>query len=201
MAKNWLRHRWPVLFGLLVLLAYLVAAITLLPRWIVSLTAGIADANTQLNAVTNTRGTLLGILTPVVIVVGGIVALLNYREVREQNQRTNDLGRKERDEMRRVRRAEVYAEFLRACDDCWDAANDLHHADRDEMDVDSFLTLLRANREKRATMDRSHNRVMLLGSDAAQASASDLMRHCGVAMVSKARPHRDCLRGCGSALR
>jgi hypothetical protein len=46
------------------LIAYGVLAATLLPAWIVNLSAGGADANTLLNAVVGTRAVSLGVLIP-----------------------------------------------------------------------------------------------------------------------------------------
>src|ERR1700686_5239855 len=125
------RRRWQLLLDVaLVLVAYCYAAVADLPPWIVSLTASKADANTQLNAVTSTRGALLGILTPLVVLIGGVVGLLNFREIRGQNALTNERAQTERDEARRLRRAEVYADLIGACSASWGAALDRHHGDQ-----------------------------------------------------------------------
>lgn len=200
----WRRHlRLLVGIAVFVLLVviYVYAALTMLPQWLVSMTAGKADPDTQLNAVTNTRTALLGIVTPIAVLVGGIAAFLNYQETAEQNRRTNELARRERDEtsaqnshvnemarlerdeIRRVRRATVYADLLRACNDCVDAAEALHYDDPPGPD---YLLHLRTNLEMRTAMDVAHDRVMLLGSDAVQASAQKLDLHCGVEIATKA---------------
>jgi hypothetical protein len=181
--RDWWRRRWVLLVGILALLAYVVLATLWLPQWVVSSTAGHADANTQLNAVTNTRGALLSLLVPVVIVIGGVAALLNYQEGREQNQRTNDLARAERDETRRLHHAELYAELLSATHSCLKAALDLYNADRNDAVFHSYLS---ANTEKRAAMDLSADRVMLFGSEAVHAAARDLSRYCGAEIATKA---------------
>jgi hypothetical protein len=180
---DWWRGRWVLPVGILALLAYVVLAIVWLPQWVVSWTAGQADVNTQLNAVTNTRGALLSLMVPVVIVLGGVAALLNYQEGREQNQRANDLARAERDETRRMHHAQLYAELLGACHGCLQAATDLYNADRNDP---GYLSTLRVNAEKRAAMDLSADRVMLFGSNAVQAAARDLNRHCGAEIATKA---------------
>ena len=66
--------------GVLVLLAYAVAAVTVLPEWVVSRSHSTADAAAKLNAITTTRVALLGVLTPVVVIIGGVVAGLSYGE-------------------------------------------------------------------------------------------------------------------------
>jgi hypothetical protein len=174
---------------------YLVLAVLVLPQWIVSLSPSAADANTQLNAVTNTRGTLIGILAPLVIVIGGIAAFRNYQEVRAQNIRTNALTLIDRDETRRVRRADVYAALMSACHDCWEAAIALHLADRESTDFlhraeperPSHFWYLQTNAEKSVAMDAAHDRVRLLGSDAVQVSALDLVLYCHAEIVLKAQ--------------
>src|SRR6202140_5920046 len=105
------RRRWQLLLVVvLVLLAYSYAAVVDLPPWIVSLTAGKADANTQLNAITSTRGALLGILTPLVVLIGGIVGLLNFQEIRAQNSLTNERAQTERNEGGRLETRVGYAD-------------------------------------------------------------------------------------------
>ena len=179
------RRRWQLLLVVvLVLLAYSYAAVVDLPPWIVSLTAGKADANTQLNAVASTRGALLGILTPLVVLIGGIVGLLNFQEIRAQNALTNDRARTERDETRRLRRAEVYADLISACNASWLAAHDRYYGD--QQDVPTQLEFIKALHEKRAAMDLAHDRVRLLGSDAVQTSAGALNWHLGAAIITKA---------------
>jgi hypothetical protein len=181
-------RRWLLLLvGVLLVLVYLYAAVTTLPQWIVSISAGKADANTELNAVTSTRAALLGIVTPLVIVFGGIAGVLNYQEVRSQNRRANALALVENDERRRVRRAEVYAEFLSACHACVEAAYTVYLADRADAD---YLSHLIAIREKRAAMELSCDRVRMLGADTLQEPARDLNRHCGVEIATKASARR-----------
>lgn len=186
---TWWRRHWRLLvFGVLVLLAYVVAATTVLPQWIVSLSAGQADANTQLSAVINTRAALLGILTPVVFVVVGIAAFLNYRETTEQNRRTSELARLERDEARRLRRVDAYAELLSACEHCVFAADDVYYAKREDPDdlQQRMPLLVKTLLEKRAAMDFAADRVKLLGSDEVLVPANDLDMHCGKEIATKA---------------
>lgn len=177
------RYRWVVLLAPLFLIGYIYEAAIVLPQWIVSLSASTADPNTQLNAVTNTRGALLGILTPLVIVIGGIVALLNYREVRDQNRRTNDQARAEREETRRVRRGEVYAELLSACHDCMYAAIALYLADERDAAYGSYV---KSNIESRAAMDLSQYRLIMLGAEPVRSAALAFTSHCGLVMATKA---------------
>jgi hypothetical protein len=177
-------RRWLFIFlVVLLLLGYAYEAVTVLPQWIVSLTAGKADANTQLNAVTSTRGALLGILTPLVIFIGGIVGLLNFQEFRAQNVLTNDRATTERDETRRMRRAEVYADMISACNAALDASLDRYYGD--VQDAATQLLYLETLGKTRAAMDLAHDRVRLLGSDSVQASAQELNRHLGAEIVTK----------------
>lgn len=187
-------NRWWVwLLGVLVL-AYVVGAATLLPQWIVSLNAGTADANTQLNAVTSTRGALIGILTPLVIVIGGIAAFRNYQEVRAQNTRTNALILIDHDETRRLRRAEVYAGLTSACQESWAAANAVFNADRDNVnflfdagrEAHNYLWYVSTNSEKIGVINLAQDRVMLLGADTVQMSAANLVLHCQKEIAAKA---------------
>jgi len=166
-----------------VLLAYAYAALAMLPAWIVSLNAGTADANTQLTALTSTRGALLGILTPLVVLIGGVVGLLNFQEIRAQNALTNERARAERDETRRLRRAEVYADFLSACSAALGAALDRYYGDQQDARVQ--LDYVRALGTTRDAMDLAHDRVRLLGSDSVQASARELNRHLGAEIMTK----------------
>lgn len=190
--SSWGRRTW--LFWVVLAIVYVVAAITALPQWIVSLTAGQADANTQLNAVTSTRGALLGILTPVVIVIGGIAAFRNYQEVREQNIRTNALTLLDRDETRRLRRAELYAALVSACQGCWETSVALFHADRDNVNFlydagrmdHNYLWFADEKDQKSRAMNLAHERVMLLGTDAVQDSAIALVLHCHKEISAKA---------------
>lgn len=165
-------------------LVYLIVAINVLPQWIVSLTAGAADANTQLNAVTNTRGALLGLITPLVIAIGGVVGFLNFQEIRAQNVRTNELARAERDETRRTRRAEVYAELISSCNASWNAAGDLYSGDTQE--AATRIALLKAVGETRSAMELAYDRVRLLGADVVQDSARELNHHLGAQVITKA---------------
>lgn len=187
-APFWRTH-WRLILLLaagIVLLAYAFVAATLLPQWFVSLTAGKADPNTQLNAVTNTRNALLGILTPLVILIGGLAALLNYQEVRRQNIRTDDLTLLDRDETRRLRRAEVYAGLTSACQETWDASSFVFHADQDNVnslyeagrEAHNYLWYVITRSEKSAAMNIAHDRVMLLGADSVQPSAANLVLNC-----------------------
>jgi hypothetical protein len=73
--KKQLSRIWLVVAGAL-LLAYIVAALTVLPQWIVAQNLSGVDASAQLNAITATRVALLGVLTPVVLIIGGVVAAL-----------------------------------------------------------------------------------------------------------------------------
>src|ERR1700730_360207 len=177
-------HWLLLLIGLIVLLAYGDLAAAVLPQRLVSLTAGTADASTQLNAVTSTRAALLGVFVPLVVLLGGIAAFLAYRETAGQNRHTNEQARQDRDETRRLRRAEVYAELLSACQQTWKAALELHTPER--ADPDYVLGLLHTNYEKRVAMDLAHDRVRLLGSDEVQASAIALTMHVGVEVVTRA---------------
>jgi hypothetical protein len=158
-------------------------AVTILPQWIISLSAGHADANTQLAAVTNTRGALLGLLTPLVIVIGGLAAILNYQEVHEQNLRINELSRAEREEARRVRRGELYAELLNACHECMYAAIALYLADEQGTDYGSYV---KANVEMRAAMELAQYRVMMVGAEAVRLPALASTTHCGIVIATKA---------------
>lgn len=169
----------------MLLVTYVVAAATMLPPWLVALTAGKADANTQLNAVSSTRAALLGVVTPIVLLFGGIAALLNYQETAEQNRRTNERAEKERDEERRLRRANVYADFTGAVERCAAAALVVFIASPENANYLAYLTEL--NTERRAVM-AAHDRVRLLGADVVQAAASDIRTQSGTfakaAMVS-----------------
>jgi hypothetical protein len=164
-------------------LAYVVAAATVLPPWLVSLTAGKTDANTQLNAVTSTRAALLAVVTPAVLLLAGFAALLNYRETAEQNRRTNERAEKERDEERRLRRANVYADLLGSCGECVTAAENLYFAQPTDGNYGSLMSSLL---DKRHAMDLADDRVMLLGSDDVQPYAKELNRHVGEEVVTQA---------------
>jgi uncharacterized protein YjbI with pentapeptide repeats len=102
----WIRRHWPLIaaIGIFLALMYVVAATTVLPPWIVSLSAGGADDNTRLNAVTNTRSALLSLLAPLAVVVGGVAALLNYRTTTAQN----------REQLQLQRRGQVTERFTKA---------------------------------------------------------------------------------------
>src|SRR2546430_10531240 len=95
--SGYVRGHWRSLVGseilIFVVLVYGYAAAAVLPQLLVSLTADKADANTQLTAVTSTRGALLGLIAPVVLLFGGIAAILNYQETTEQNRRANERDR------------------------------------------------------------------------------------------------------------
>ena len=91
----WRRHLLALTgVGLILLLAYAVLAATVLPGWIVSLSGSKADENHRLDAIVNTRNALLGVLAPLVVAIGAIAALLNYRETSAQNRRTLDVTRR-----------------------------------------------------------------------------------------------------------
>jgi hypothetical protein len=99
----WLRH-WLLLttIGLIVLLVYAAAAITVLPTWVVSWSAATVEDKDRLSAIVNTRGALLGVLGPALIGLGALAAFLNYRVASEslrqaalQNERTYELSRRE----------------------------------------------------------------------------------------------------------
>jgi len=177
------RHRNLLIGGALLLAAYVVAAATLIPPWLVSLTAGKADANTQLSAVTSTRAALLGAVTPIVVLFGAIAAFLNYQETADQNRRTNERAEKERDEARRIRRANTYANLLVGCADCVTAAENLYFAKPADENYVSLMSMLV---DKRHSMDFADDQVMLLGSDSVQAPAKELNRHIGEEIVTNA---------------
>ena len=112
---HWWRHHWLVLVlsavGLIGLVAYAVLAATVLPVWIVSVSATTADENHRLDAIVNTRGALLGVLAPVVVAIGAVAAFLNYRETSAQNRRTVELSR---DTLDVTRRGQLTDRFTRA---------------------------------------------------------------------------------------
>ena len=125
----WLRH-WLALtvFGLIVLLAYAVLAPTVLPGWVVSLSGSGADENHHLDAIANARGALLGVLAPVVVAIGAVAALLNYRvaatnlaETAAQNRRTVELNRDTPD---LTRRGQLTERFTKAIDQLGQIAGD-----------------------------------------------------------------------------
>jgi uncharacterized protein YjbI with pentapeptide repeats len=103
---SWIRRHWrpTAATGIFLVLVYVVAATTVLPPWIVSLSAGGADDNTRLNAVTNTRSALLSLLAPLAVVVGGVAALLNYRANSAQT----------REQLQLQRRGQVTERFTKA---------------------------------------------------------------------------------------
>jgi hypothetical protein len=143
--------------GILVLLVYALAAITVLPLLIVSLSGDSHDATVHLNAIIATRGTLLGVLGPMAVVLGGIAAVRTYQGARAENIRT--------------KRAETYANFLSACSEYWQAAR---------------IQNINAMDEKRAAMDLAHARLMLLGPDTVQAAAKALVNHTSAEVATKA---------------
>src|ERR1700694_583935 len=110
----WRRH-WRLLVAvgvfLLLVLVYVYAALAVLPQWLVRMSGGNADANAQLNAVTNTRAALLGVVGPAVLLFGGVAAFLNYQETVDQ-----------RNESGRQRRARVDANFIEGSERCASAA-------------------------------------------------------------------------------
>jgi hypothetical protein len=114
--RRWLFRWWPILVGIggLLVLAYIVAAIFWLPAWIVSLNspsgippqpspsaggvqpspAGLQPGD-RLKAISDTRGTLLGVLIPLAAAIAGTAAWFGLRatqaqlaETRRQNERT-----------------------------------------------------------------------------------------------------------------
>jgi len=98
--------------GLIVLLAYTALAATVLPAWIVSVNAGArATDDHRLDAIASTRGALLGVLAPVVVAIGALAALLNYRETSAQNRRTVELSR---DTLDVTRRGQLTERFTKA---------------------------------------------------------------------------------------
>jgi hypothetical protein len=200
MRKPSYRTRLAVGGGVLVLLAYAVAAVTVLPEWVVSSGHSSADAAAKLNAITTTRVALLGVLTPVVVIIGGVVAGLSYGETVRHNRRSDESAR-------RLRRAEVYVELLTACDECVTAADEFYHLER--MDQEEFSRLraeidttagmagvderVRAYRSrmdalmyKRLAMERVADRVTLLGSDEVQPAASALALYIDVEITTNA---------------
>ncbi len=108
--------------GALAVLAYVGAAASVLPGWIVSLTGGPdVDDKTRLKAVTDTRGALLGLLTPLAVVIGGIAALLNYQATAEQSNRTVEHNR---DLLEVQRRGQVTERFSKAIEQLGQNGND-----------------------------------------------------------------------------
>jgi uncharacterized protein YjbI with pentapeptide repeats len=88
-------RRWIplIVLGVIVLLTYSAFAATVLPAWIVDLSAGPkVDDNTRLNAIVNTRDALLAVLAPIVVAIGAVAAFLNYRETAAQDRRTLELA-------------------------------------------------------------------------------------------------------------
>ena len=186
------RHWLLLLIGVIVLLAYGYLAAFVLPEWLVSPTAGKADANAQLNAVTSTRAALLGVFVPLVVLLGGIAAFLAYRETAEQNRHTNELARLERDETRRLRRATAYADLLSAAEENGDAAEAVFRADQQ---APSYVELLRTLAKKRNAMSLATDRVRLLGSDALLGLAGALDVYCakdiGLTATASPKPSED----------
>src|SRR5262249_12247749 len=120
---SWRRH-WIALTvgGLIVLLVYAVLAVVVFPAWIVSMNAGPkADDNTRLNAIANTRGTLLGVLAPIVVAIAAVDAFLNYRETSAQNRRTVELSR---DALDVTRRGQLTERLTKAIDQLGQTAED-----------------------------------------------------------------------------
>jgi hypothetical protein len=151
---------------LVALVVYLIAAIFVLPQWLVSVTAGNASSDARLNAITGTRGALIGLLTPLSVVFGGIAGLAAFQAFRE-----------------RKLHAEVYGDFLLACRECKDAVTALYLADPKDVNYGSYA---RTNVEKRAAMDRATDRALLLGSESVQAQARALNDYCGTEMATRA---------------
>jgi hypothetical protein len=180
----WLYRHWRAVGSvlLLLLLAYVIAAMHVLPQWLVDLSAGNADANTKLTAVDNTRGALLGILTPIVIVLGSVAAFLNFRETRRQNESADRLAQQDRDEGRRLRRAELYAAYMAAAVDLVNAATDAYHGrDFKEAQAGALGThterLLKLARQQQA-LEVVRDRLRLLGAEEVQSAADALLTHC-----------------------
>jgi len=170
------RHQRLLIGGAVLVAVYLVAAATVLPSWLVSMSASTADADTKLAAITATRTALLDAITPIVVLFGGIAALLNYQETAEQNRRANERAEKERDEERRLRRAEVYVDFVRACERQGSIAADLYYtAANHPRIVERRDAVVQAS----GAVAFAHDRVRLLGADEVQAAASNLHKHCG----------------------
>ncbi len=183
------RHHWRRLLGIaaLVVLAY-VGVVEVLARLLVHFSAGAADANTQLNAVTSTRGALLGLLTPLVVALGGVAAFLNYREVSGQNRRTNERATEERDETRRLRRASVYGNFIDTCERHASAALMLFSTLDGAANYTERLAKLI---EERRAFSAAQDQLRLLGSDDVQDSAGKLFQHSskiGKAASSSPKP-------------
>jgi len=169
------RHHWRRQLGIaaLVVLAY-VGFVEVLARLLVHFSAGAADANTQLNAVTSTRGALLGLLTPLVVALGGVAAFLNYREVSGQNRRTNERATEERDETRRLRRASVYANFIEGSERCASAAVVAFYTPSDRAD---YKESLRKVVEERRAFSAALDQLRLLGADDVRPPAQNLYSH------------------------
>lgn len=155
---------WLVVAGCLVL-AYLVAALTVLPQWLVSQNLGGVDANTRLNAITATRVALLGILTPVVIAIAGVVAALGYGETVRHNRRTDELAR-------RQHRADANTDLLVAWDECMTAASTLCHGG--SPDPDERLLQWQALFAKRVAVDRATDRATLFSAESVRTTARAL---------------------------
>src|SRR5262249_24358869 len=116
-----------------------VLAATILPGWIVSVSAIRADENHRLDAIVNTRSALLGVLAPVVVAIGAVAAFLNDRvaasnlaETAAQNRRTYELSqqaleenqRQNRDTLDETRRAQLTERFTKAIDQLGQMADD-----------------------------------------------------------------------------
>jgi len=92
----WLRYWLPLVsVGLILLLAYAVAAATVLPAWIVSRDGPFAiDPKVRVDDIASVRGQLLGLLGTVVLVIGAVVGFLNYRATTENDRRTYRLSQR-----------------------------------------------------------------------------------------------------------
>lgn len=111
----WWRRHWRLLSGLalVVVLAYTIAAATVLPAWIIAINAPRVDESNRLRAIVDTRGALLGLLAPLVVSIGAVAAFLNYRENSYQNRRAVKLSLRT---LALQRQGQVTDRFIRAID-------------------------------------------------------------------------------------
>jgi hypothetical protein len=171
------------------LVAYCALAATLLPVWIVNLSAAGADVNTLLNAIVSTRAALLGVLMPAVVAFGGWAAYLNYRETTEHNRRTYGLAWEERDDSRIQRRAEVYVQFLSACERAIFVAQDVYSnrpKDPGMVGTAEYIRQLAVMVETNEAMESAAYRVVLLGAETVKPPVIALTNHVGKEIVPRA---------------
>src|SRR5947209_5173249 len=87
--RRWRQKRWWISAAILTLLIVLdlVAALVLPQRVIPSASNKFTEVD-RLKSIADLRGSILSLLTPVVALVAGGAALLNFLETRRQNERT-----------------------------------------------------------------------------------------------------------------